>query len=429
MCVTLGGAGRRPARSSPPVGADGAATAPPEREADIALSLTGLVSALRACIPGRSASSEAEIAAQPESLEAALAGRIVDGVPALEGLGLERDGLRTLERVVLVATGGAHHAALAARHAFEAWARVPCESELASEWLHRDPVLGPRTLVIVVSHGDDAKDALAGVQLARAHGSPTLAVTSTNAGAIAESAHGALDTRSGPAASQSFLAETVLLALLALQIAQARDELTAAAVRSLARELEATPGLVHRLLEDAAGLDPVADRFASATLLLFTGSHVGLSACHAGAAVVRELSCVPVEVCPVGELARGSAALPDGRAPVVAVAGRAPRPPRTSCAASSARAPTAPRRSRSRASATGASGATPTTSSPCPTLTPSSRPCSPSCRCSSWPSVWRAPAARSRPSPSARLARRPPPEPAFPAPARWAHVVLADERR
>lgn len=272
MCVTLGGAGRRPAYSSPPAGTVGAATALSERESELALVLGGIVSALRARFHGRSASPAAELAAQPESLEAALAGRIVDGVPALDGLGLDRDSLRTLERVVLVAAGGAHHAALAARHAFEAWARVPCESELASEWLHCDPVLGPRTLVVAVSHAADAADALAGVRLARAHGSPTLAVTSTNAGSIAESADGTLDTRSRSGASQSFLAETVLLALLALRVAEARDELTTAAVRSLARELEATPALVHRLLEDAAGLDPVAGSFASATLILCTGT-------------------------------------------------------------------------------------------------------------------------------------------------------------
>ena len=51
----------------------------------------------------------------------------------------------TRDGSVIVACGTAYHAGLIGRYAIEEWARVPVETDIASEYRYRNPVVGPGT--------------------------------------------------------------------------------------------------------------------------------------------------------------------------------------------------------------------------------------------------------------------------------------------
>ncbi|HXO10410.1 MAG TPA: isomerizing glutamine--fructose-6-phosphate transaminase, partial [Solirubrobacteraceae bacterium] len=55
--------------------------------------------------------------------------------------------LRRIRRVVIVACGTAYHAGQIGRYAIEQWARIPVETDIASEYRYRNPVVGSDDLV------------------------------------------------------------------------------------------------------------------------------------------------------------------------------------------------------------------------------------------------------------------------------------------
>src|SRR5581483_4161752 len=100
-----------------------------------------------------------EIYEQPEGVAETIGDRVRHGHLVLEGLGMTEDELKRLRRIVVVACGTAYHAGVG-RYAIEEWARVPVEPDVASEWIYRNPVLDPGTLVIGISQSGETRDTI-----------------------------------------------------------------------------------------------------------------------------------------------------------------------------------------------------------------------------------------------------------------------------
>ncbi|HOS18527.1 MAG TPA: glutamine--fructose-6-phosphate transaminase (isomerizing), partial [Clostridia bacterium] len=93
-----------------------------------------------------------EIMEQPDAVRRTVAPR-VRGDFTIE-LGLRRltdDVLRSLDRICIVACGSSYHVGMVARYAIERMARVPVTVALASEFRYDNPMIGPETLVIIIS--------------------------------------------------------------------------------------------------------------------------------------------------------------------------------------------------------------------------------------------------------------------------------------
>src|SRR3989454_7887357 len=118
-----------------------------------------------------------EIYEQPEGVAETIGDRVRHGHLVLEGLGMTEEELRKLRRIVVVACGTAYHAGVVGRYVIEEWARVPVEPDVASEWIYRNPVLDPRTLVIGISQSGETRDTIQAMKLAREKGARTVAIT------------------------------------------------------------------------------------------------------------------------------------------------------------------------------------------------------------------------------------------------------------
>ena len=88
-----------------------------------------------------------EIHEQPDAIAETIGERLYHGELQLDGLNLDEQQIRELSRVVILACGTAYHAGLIGRYLLEEWARIPSESDIASEWRYRRPVIDERTLV------------------------------------------------------------------------------------------------------------------------------------------------------------------------------------------------------------------------------------------------------------------------------------------
>src|SRR5206468_2326962 len=156
-----------------------------------------------------------EIYEQPEGVAETIGDRVRHGHLVLEGLGMTEDELRDLRRIVLVACGSAYHAGVVGRYAIEEWARVPVEPDVASEWIYRNPVVDPGTLVIGISQSGETRDTIQAMKLAREKGARTVAITNMMGSQITREVDSVIYTRTGlevgVAASKTFTAQIALL--------------------------------------------------------------------------------------------------------------------------------------------------------------------------------------------------------------------------
>jgi glutamine---fructose-6-phosphate transaminase (isomerizing) len=265
-----------------------------------------------------------EIYEQPDAIRETIGDRVRHGRLVLEGLGLEDEDLKSLRRIVILACGTAYHAAVVGRYVIEEWARVPVEPDIASEWIYRNPVIGPDTLVIGISQSGETRDTVHAMRLAKEKGAHTVAITNMMGSQITREVDSTLFTRCGlevgVAASKTFTAQITLLYLIALKMAQVRQTLPADEIEFILDEVYDLPAKMQQFLDGNHPIEEIAQRHFDKPFFLYLGRHIGLPVCLEGALKLKEISYIPTEAYSAGEMKHGPIALLDEETPVVCVA-------------------------------------------------------------------------------------------------------------
>ncbi len=272
-----------------------------------------------------------EIHEQPDAVAETLGERVARGVGIdLGDLGsIDDDFLRGVRRIVISACGTAYHAGLIGRYAIEEWARVPVEVDIASEYRYRNPVIGPENLMIGISQSGETADTLAAMRTARGRGARVLAVTNIMGSQATRDADGVLYTRAGleigVAASKTFVAQVVVMYLLALRLAELRGTLPQEELTAKIAELRRLPRAIDQLLESVpTTVRAIAERHYKDDFFLYLGRHVGLPVALEGALKLKEISYIATDAYAAGEMKHGPIALLDENTPVVVVATESP---------------------------------------------------------------------------------------------------------
>ncbi len=266
-----------------------------------------------------------EINEQPDALRATLADRRRDdGTITFDELRVSDDELRDVRRVVIVAAGTSHHAALVAKYALERWAQVSVEVDISSEYRYRDPVVEVGTLVIGVSQSGETIDTIQALREAKRRGARVVAVANVVDSSLAREADAVIYTRAGlevsVASTKAYVAQLAALELLALRLAQLRSTLSPADVEAHFLGLTAVGPLVAKALERRDKVEGVARSLAGAHDFFFIGRHVGFPTALEGALKLKEVTYLHAEGYPAGELKHGPLALIEPGVVVVAVA-------------------------------------------------------------------------------------------------------------
>jgi glutamine---fructose-6-phosphate transaminase (isomerizing) len=263
-----------------------------------------------------------EIHEQPVALRATLFGRLHAG----GAVDLPEVVFTDLERVTIVGCGTAYHAGLLGKYAIERLARIPVEVAVASEYRYADPIVDEKTLVVAISQSGETTDTLAAVEAAQDLGGRVLAVTNTQGSLITREADAVLLTKAGPeicvASTKTFLAQVAALDLLALELARTRDTVPERELLKLGRDLRRAPEKVEETLGLLEGrVEEAAHVFEGARCALFLGRGPSFPVALEGALKLKEISYLPAEGYPAGEMKHGPIALVDENCPVVAVLG------------------------------------------------------------------------------------------------------------
>jgi glutamine---fructose-6-phosphate transaminase (isomerizing) len=264
----------------------------------------------------------------------AVAETITDRLPGTAGVDLSDvelsdELLRDVGRIVIVACGTSYNAGLVGRYAIEEWARVPVEMDVASEYRYRNPVVGPKDLVIGMTQSGETADTLAAMRLARERGAKVLAITNIMGSQATRDADAVLYIRAGMeisvAATKTFVAQVAAMFLLGLRLAELRGTLPAERLAELVAEMKALPSKMEETL--AATEEPVraiAEAHGKENFFLYLGRHIGLPVCLEGALKLKEISYIPTDAYAAGEMKHGPIALLDESTPVVCIATASP---------------------------------------------------------------------------------------------------------
>ncbi|MGM0706130.1 MAG: glutamine--fructose-6-phosphate transaminase (isomerizing) [Bacteroidota bacterium] len=266
-----------------------------------------------------------EIMEQPTALEDAMRGRVLpdDNKIVLGGLHDVMDDLREADRVVIAACGTSWHSALVGEYLIEHFARTPVEVEYASEFRYRNPILREGDVVLVISQSGETADTLAAVREAQRQGVLCLGVCNVVGSTIARETDAGVYLHAGPeigvASTKAFTAQVIVLAMIALKMAEDRT-LSHAEFADAVHALASIPDKVRTTLEMDGQIEKMANIYRYSSNFLYLGRGFNFPVALEGALKLKEISYIHAEGYPAAEMKHGPIALIDRFMPVVFIA-------------------------------------------------------------------------------------------------------------
>ncbi len=266
-----------------------------------------------------------EIFEQPDALANCLRGRIDvrEGMVHLGGLVDCARELVRAKRIILTACGTAWHAALVGEYLFEELARIPTETEYASEFRYRNPIIDDGTIVMAVSQSGETADTIAALTEAKQRGALTLGVVNTVGSTLARGTDAGVFLHVGPeigvASTKAFTGQVAVLSLIACYVGRRRHLSTAAAAQFISALAE-IPAQIRSMLEQADDAKTVAERYAGLDNWLYLGRGYNYPVALEGALKLKEISYIHAEGLPAAEMKHGPIALITEGMPVVVIA-------------------------------------------------------------------------------------------------------------
>ena len=223
-----------------------------------------------------------------------------------------------------IACGTSHHACMIARYWMERIAKLPAETDIASEFRYREPELAPGGIALFVSQSGETADTLAALRHARKRGQKTIALVNVPESTMAREADMVLHTNAGPeigvASTKAFTTQLAVLACLTLAAARARGAIGPAEAARLAGALTEVPARAAEVLKHDQALRAIAADIAGARDVLYLGRGTSYPVALEGALKLKEISYIHAEGYAAGEMKHGPIALIDDTVPVIVIA-------------------------------------------------------------------------------------------------------------
>lgn len=267
-----------------------------------------------------------EINEQPKAYRDTMRGRLREGLSGVKLTELKvitPEVLREIRNVHIVACGTAYHAGLVGRSLIEHNVNIPVETDVASEYRYRKPIIKPDTLVIVVSQSGETADTLAALREAKRCGASVLAITNVVGSSVAREADDTIVTWAGPeiavASTKAYTSQLIAFMLFSLYWAEQVESLSQEEIRHQLAAIEALPEQVELILSQEDQLKRVAEDMAKHNSLFFIGRGVDYAVSLEGSLKLKEISYIHSEAYPAGELKHGTLALIEEGVPVIAL--------------------------------------------------------------------------------------------------------------
>lgn len=267
-----------------------------------------------------------EIHEQPKAYRDTMGSRISENGErvTLKELTITAEEIRNINRVHIIACGTAYHAGMVGKYVIEKLARIPVETDVASEYRYRSPIITKDTLVIVVSQSGETADTLAALREAKRCGARVLAVTNVVGSSVAREADDVIVTWAGPevavASTKAYTSQLVAFYLFGLHLAQTLGTQTPETIKEIITAMKELPAQVEAILEKSEDIKAVAEEMAKHDNLFFIGRGLDYAVALEGSLKLKEISYIHSEAYAAGELKHGTLALIEEDVPVIALA-------------------------------------------------------------------------------------------------------------
>ena len=203
-----------------------------------------------------------EIFEQPKAIRETIGTSLNGNSITFDGLSLDKNFLRTINQIYIVACGTAMHAGLAVKANFEHFLNVPVCVDVASEFRYRDPLINEKTLCIYISQSGETADTIAALKLAKSKNAKTIAVTNVIESSITREADYFIYTHAGPeiavASTKAYTSQVVLLNIMALYFAEILESISSE--KELKNELLSLPEKAEKVLKSSKDLKEFAQK-------------------------------------------------------------------------------------------------------------------------------------------------------------------------
>lgn len=265
-----------------------------------------------------------EIHEQPKALRDTISPRIKNEDIDFSELSLTEGEIKNLRKISIVACGSAYHTGVTGKYILEELARIPVETDLASEYRYRSPIYESDSLVIIVSQSGETADSLAALRDAKAHGSRVLAIVNVVGSSIAREADSVLYTWAGPeisvATTKAYSCQLAAFYLLALKFAKIRGTVTPERFHTLLEAVQRLPYQVEELLSQKENIQFFANHYLATEHIFFMGRGIDYAISLEGSLKLKEISYIHSEAYAAGELKHGTISLMEEGTLVIAIA-------------------------------------------------------------------------------------------------------------
>lgn len=229
-----------------------------------------------------------------------------------------------LPKITLAACGTAYFAGMIGKYWFEKWARLPCEVDIASEFRYRKPPLPEGGLALFISQSGETVDTLGALDYAASQHQHLLAIVNVLGSSLDRAATVSLHTQAGPeigvASTKAFTTQLMILAILALETASARQMISPSHLHHHLLALEQAFEGVAQVLALEDEIKALALSVAQTSNVLYLGRGIAYPLALEGALKLKEVSYIHAEGYAAGEMKHGPIALIDSQVPVIVLA-------------------------------------------------------------------------------------------------------------
>lgn len=265
-----------------------------------------------------------EIEEQPKALRDTISPRIKNGKIVLDKFSLSDDEVKALQKIYIVACGSAYHVGVVGKYVIEKLCGIPVETEIASEFRYRNPIIDKNTLTIVISQSGETADTLAALKEAKEKGSRVLSIVNVVGSTIANASDDVIYTWAGPeiavATTKAYSTQLSVIYMTALYLAEKRKTVSDKEYAEIVSEIEKLPDLVAQILKDKENVQYLASRFFSSKSIFFIGRNLDYAVALEGSLKLKEISYIHSEAYAAGELKHGTISLIEEGTLVVALA-------------------------------------------------------------------------------------------------------------
>lgn len=264
-----------------------------------------------------------EINEQPQCIKDTLQSLIKEGEIYFPHIKLKKSELAAVSDVHFVACGSAYHVGLTGQYLVKETANIPAFAHIASEFRYITPCLTENSLVIIISQSGETADTLAALRLSKETGAKIISVVNVKGSTIDKESENIIYTKAGTeiavATTKAYSTQLASVYLLALYLANIKHIIKDDALSALIAELSELPKKVSLILENDRRLRSLSYIFSRTRHIFFLGRHLDYPTACEGALKMKEITYIPSEAYPSGELKHGTISLIERGTLVIAI--------------------------------------------------------------------------------------------------------------